>query len=316
MPDFWKKLKKPFFALAPMNDVTDTVFRQIVAQAGKPDVFFTEFANVDGYFSAGQDAVLKKLKFSPVEKPIVAQIWGLKPENYFKMGRELKKMGFAGIDINMGCPEKKVIKNGACAALMNNRDLANDIIKATQDGTCGLPVSVKTRIGFNKIITEDWLGWLLSFDLDCLTIHVRTAKEMSKTLAHWEEFGKIVKLRDQISPATIIIGNGDISTRAMGLELSQKYNLDGVMIGTGIFQNLFVFSKQQTEHSPKEMLKLLLEHAKLYEKTWGKKKNFAALKKMFKVYVNNFTGASDLRAELMRTNNYDEIENIIRQSNN
>lgn len=317
MPDFWKKLKKPFFALAPMNDVTDTVLRQIVVKAGKPDVFFTEFANVDGYFSAGQDAVLKKLKFSPIEKPIVAQIWGLKPENYFKIGAILKQMGFDGIDINLGCPEKKVIKNGACAALMNNRDLAAEIIKATQDGACGLPVSVKTRIGFNKIITEDWIGWLLSFALDCLTVHVRTAKEMSKVRAHWEEFGKITRLRDKISPATIIIGNGDITTREIGIELCQKYKLDGAMIGTGIFQNLFAFARRPPEALAKGglksiMLGYLLEHAELYEKTWGKQKNFAALKKMFKVYAAGFPGASELRAELMRCGNYKQTEEIIK----
>src|SRR3990167_849486 len=140
MPNFWKNLPKPFFALAPMDDVTDTVFRQIVAGAARPDVFFTEFANADGYCSPGKDAVLKKLKFTPREKPLVAQIWGLKPENYYKMTLDLKQMGFDGIDINMGCPEKKVIKTGACAALMNNRGLAQEIIKAVQEAATPLPV--------------------------------------------------------------------------------------------------------------------------------------------------------------------------------
>ena len=311
MPNFWKKLAKPFFVLAPMDDVTDTVFRQIVARAASPDVFFTEFANADGFCSPGRPAVEKKLKFSAVEKPLVAQIWGLKPENYFAMATEIKALGFAGIDINMGCPEKKVVKTGACAALMSNRALAEEIIKATREAAGDLPVSVKTRIGLHKIITEDWIGFLLGLNLAALTAHVRTVKEMSKAPAHWEEFGKIVELRNQISPATIIIGNGDIKTREVGIELCQKYNLDGAMIGSGIFQNLFVFAETQTKHSPAEMLGLLLEHARLYEKTWGKQKNFAALKKMFKVYAAGFPGASELRAELMGCQNYGEAQRII-----
>ena len=313
MSNFWKKLKKPFFVLAPMDDVTDTVFRQIVLKAGKPDVFFTEFANADGYYSAGQEAVAKKLKFDPKEKPLIAQIWGLKPENYFKMAKQIEKMGFSGLDINMGCPEKKVIKNGACSALVNNKSLAKELIAAAKEGAPNLPISVKCRLGFNKIQTEEWIGFLLEQNLDALTVHARTTKELSKVPAHWDEFGKITALRDKINPQTLIIGNGDIKTRAVGDDLIKKYNLDGAMIGTGIFQNLFVFNKIQIKHSPVEMLNYLLEHIRLYEKVWGKRKNFVALKKMFKVYVAGFDGASDLRSRLMLTKDYKDVEKIVEQ---
>jgi tRNA-dihydrouridine synthase len=207
------KLPKPFFVLAPMDDVTDTVFRQIVADCAPPDLFFTEFVNVDGLQSPGRKALLKKLQFTPKEQPLIAQIWGKNPENYFKTAQELIDMGFAGIDINMGCPIKDIVNNGCCCALINNRPLAVEIIKATQAGANGkLPVSVKTRLGFNEIDLS-WHKLLLEQGLDYLTIHGRTRRQMSKDENNWQAIEDIRKLRDKIAPATLIIGNGDVASR-------------------------------------------------------------------------------------------------------
>jgi tRNA-dihydrouridine synthase len=148
--------------LAPMDDVTDTVFRQIVADCAKPDLFFTEFVNVDGLQSPGREKLLHKVKFSDREKPIIAQLWGLKPENFYKTTKELIDMGFDGVDLNMGCPVKTVIKNGACAALINNRELAGEIIQATREAAGqDFPVSVKTRVGFTTV-DMGWIEFLLS----------------------------------------------------------------------------------------------------------------------------------------------------------
>jgi len=209
--NIWQQLKKPIFILAPMEDVTDTVFRQIVLSLGKPDLFFTEFTNCEALLSKGKRRVEHRLQFTSLEKPIIAQIWGTKPEQFKKVAETLVDMGFDGIDINMGCPERSVVRQGACSALIKDHALTREIIQAVKEGSGGkLPVSVKTRIGFNEIQTEEWIGFLLEQDLASLTIHGRTVKEMSAVPAHWDEIGKVTLLRDQLNSNTIIIGNGDV----------------------------------------------------------------------------------------------------------
>ena len=305
----WQTLPKPFTILAPMEEVTDTVFRQIVMRAGKPDVFFTEFCNVDGLQSKGREKVIHRLQYTKGEHPIVAQIWGNTPEHYYTTAKELVEVGFDGIDINMGCPEKDVIKSGSCIALINNRTLAAEIIDATRRGAGNLPVSVKTRIGLNTIATEDWCGWLLSQHLDALTVHGRTAKEQSDFPAHWDEIGKVVKLRDQMKLKTMIIGNGDVRDKQDAQEKAQTYGVDGVMIGRGIFENLWCFSDHQP--TQEERLYMLIEHARLWEKTWGRTKHFAIMRKFVKAYVKGWDGASELRAKLMTANSTSEMEEMI-----
>lgn len=315
--DFWLNLKKPFFCLAPMDEVTDTVFRQIVAKAGKPDVFFTEFTNVDGLQSTGRDKLLPRLKFTDIERPIVAQIFGLNPENYFKTAKQLKDMGFDGIDINMGCPEKSVVKNGSCAGLIDNPVLAKEIIEATIEGANGLPVSVKTRIGVKTIKTEEWVGFLLGFNLSAITVHGRTAKEMSKVPCHWEEIGKAVKLRDQSQVKgrnkTLIIGNGDIGSYQEGLEKVKEFGVDGIMIGRGVLKNIWIFNPEidPAEKACLDRLGLLLVHINLFQETFDSRKNFAILKKFCKAYINGFDGAAELRGELMETASLEELREKI-----
>ncbi|MEK7091046.1 MAG: tRNA-dihydrouridine synthase [Patescibacteria group bacterium] len=319
-------LKKPFLTLAPMEEVADTVFRRVVTSVAKPDVMFTEFTNVEGIVSQAMQAkqarqaiqanpVLQRLVFSETERPIVAQIWGKDPKNFYEATKLIKKLRFDGVDINMGCPEKDVVKNGCCIALINNRNLAAEIIAAVKEGARSagwrMPVSVKTRIGLDKIATEDWCGFLLEQKIDALTVHGRTAKEKSDVPAHWDEIAKAVKLRDQISPKTIIIGNGDVKNFLDAKCKLQIADVDGVMIGRGVLENMACFSPQLTTLSPKENINLLREHLERWEKTWGKTKNFAIMKKFVKAYIKGWEGAGELRARLFETNSLKEMEVIL-----
>lgn len=303
-----------------MDDVTDVVFREVVAEVAPPDVYFTEFTNVDGLQSKGREALMPRLKFTENQRPIVAQIWGKTPENYFKTAQELKGMGFDGIDINMGCPERAVVKNGCCSALIEDRELAKEIIEATVAGAGGLPVSVKTRTGLNKVVTEDWINFLLGFDLAVITLHARTAKQMSKVPADWEQIKLAVELRDRSGKDIKIIGNGDVLSREKGIERVKETGCDGVMIGRGIFKNIWVFSEESEKSdeigkSVIQRIGILLRHLELYENEWGANprgvKKFDILKKFFKIYISDFDGAAELRAKLMETKSTQEVKEII-----
>jgi len=297
-------LSAPFFILAPMDDVTDVVFRQIVADCAAPDLFFTEFVNVDGLQSPGRSRLLHKLLLGPQENNVIAQLWGLKPENYYKTTKELKEQGFAGVDINMGCPVKMVIKNGACAALIKNRPLATEIITAVQEAAGGdFPVSVKTRVGFTSV-DMSWIEFLLSKKLNMLSIHGRTAQELSKVPANWDLIGRARELRDSLSPATKIAGNGDVMNRAQGQRLVDKYGLDGIMIGRGIFHDPFAFAPNSPweQWSPQQKIELFRKHIELHLKTYkDSERRFETLRKFCKLYINGFEGAGELRAKFMET---------------
>lgn len=314
MNNFWTKLAKPILILAPMDDVTDTVFRQIVVSAARPTIFFTEFTNCDGLMSVAQEKLLPRLSFVPEERPIVAQIWGANPENYTKTARLLVKLGFDGIDINMGCPVHAIHKQGACGALIKNPELAAKIIAATKKGAGKLPVSVKTRIGFSQIETESWITHLLKQDIAALTVHGRTVKEMSKVPAHWGEIAKAVEIRNQLGVKTLIIGNGDVKSFAEAQTKASQYGLDGIMIGRGIFNNLWVFKDNYgDEYLPTqaERIDKMIEHLNLFINTYHGQKNYAIMKKFFKAYINNFDGAAELRAKLMETTSPEQVKNII-----
>lgn len=298
------------------------MFRQIVMSCAKPDVMFTEFTNVEGLLSKGREEVGKRLAHSTDEKPLIAQIWGSRPESFYEVAKLLQEMGFDGIDINMGCPERTVVKNGCCSALILNPQKAADIIKATREGAGALPVSVKTRIGFSTIQTEEWIGFLLKQRLDALTIHFRTQKEMSLVPAHWSEAEKVATLRDRIAPQTMVIGNGDVETKVQGKKLAKKYSLDGIMIGRGVFHNPYVFDEKigYESQTKEERIDLLIKHLDLFEKTWhrvhpiserGYSKSYPPLKRFFKIYISGFDGASELREKLMTTENLNEARKVL-----
>lgn len=301
MYSFWHKLSAPFTVLAPMDGVTDMVFRQMITQMGKPDVLFTEFISCDGLMSKGRKKVEQNLLFKPNEEPIAAQIWGANSKNFYKTAKYIEKLGFSGIDINMGCPHRTVIKNGACSALIKNQTLAEEIIKATKEGAGKLPVSVKTRIGFETENIDEWIGFLLQQNLAALTIHLRTVEELSKAPAHWELMPRILEMRKKIAPETTIIGNGDITSLKEINEKYKKYGCEGFMVGEGILANPWIFdkSKGKADVGVGERLEIFLRHIDLHEKTWGKKKNYANLKKFCKAYINNFPGASWYREKIM-----------------
>lgn len=351
MKDF-RDLPKPFFVLAPMDDVTDTVFRQVVADIAPPDLFFTEFVNVDGLMSSGRPNLLKKLRFVSGEGRVVAQLWGLNPDNFRAVAEQIadgtlaKELGlptgvnFFAVDLNMGCPAKSEVKNGACAALIKreNWPLAEQIIRATQMGLDGrMPLSVKTRVGFTDV-DMDWFRFLLRFDLDMLTVHGRTRKQMSKVPADWDLIGQVRAIKDELGASTLVVGNGDVLSRQQGEKLAKEHGLDGIMIGRGVFQNPFVFAKTSTEtapcppqtdhqtHPPDHLrvkplkweecgvvtkINLYRQHVELFAATWQNGQNgerpIHTLNKFCKMYIQGFDGAKELREKLMDASSAQEL---------
>lgn len=310
--NFWRDLPRPFFILAPMEDVTDVVFRHVVSEAGRPDVFFTEFTNSESYCHPdGKQSVRGRLTFTEDEQPIVAHIWGDKPEYFRQMSIGMAEEGFKGIDLNMGCPVPNVAGKGKGCGLIRRPEVAAELIQAAKAG--GLPVSVKTRLGYTNVDEwRDWLTHVLEQDIVNLSIHLRTKKEMSKVDAHWELIPEIKKLRDEIAPDTLLTINGDIPDRQTGLELAEKYGVDGVMIGRGIFQNPFAFEMEQKDHSSQELLELLRLHLDLFDKYSAvEPRAFKPLRRFFKIYVRGIRGAGELRNQLMSTESTDEVRALL-----
>jgi nifR3 family TIM-barrel protein len=319
---FWDKLKQksrrdgvPFLCLAPMADVTDTAFREMFAKYGRPDVTWTEFVSADGLASVGRKILQRDLEFIEAERPIVAQIFGSDPETIKTTVALCLELGFDGVDINMGCPADVIGKQGAGAALIKNKELAVSIVKAAQEAAGPMPVSVKTRIGYNQIEYKEWLPCLLALGLPALSLHLRTRKEMSAVPAHWELMEEIRDFVFSIAPETLLIGNGDIKTREEGMQKAKETGIDGAMIGRGVFGNPFFFSGEKTFESLAlpERFTIMLEHTRLFEKKLGDIKNFSIMKKHYKAYVNGFDGAKDLRVKLMEASNSDEIELLLNE---
>jgi tRNA-dihydrouridine synthase len=350
MKNFWQELPRPFFILAPMEAVTDVVFRHVIATAARPDVFFTEFTNASSYASEkGIHSTRGRLTFTPDEQPMVAQIWGSNPQEFEYMGHGLANMGYAGIDSNMGCPVKNVVKSGG-SYLIKQPEIASELIAAAKKS--GLPVSVKTRLGYSSIEERrDWLTHLLKQDIANLTIHLRTRKEMSKVDAHFELIPDIKKLRDEIAPQTLLTINGDIRDRVHGEALVKAYGVDGIMIGRGVFTNPFAFEqssrsstafmdnlqpesdqtpgplsdperspvyeggagKGDQKHSKNELIELLYLHLDLFDKYSQElePRRFEPLKRFFKIYIRDFPGAGELRAQLMLTKNTDSVRQLL-----
>ncbi|ALS36708.1 tRNA-dihydrouridine synthase [Enterococcus rotai] len=313
MNNFWAELPKPFFILAPMEDVTDVVFRHVVKEAGAPDVFFTEFTNSDSYCHPdGIESVRGRLVFTEDEQPMVAHIWGDKPEFFKEMSLGLAEMGFKGIDLNMGCPVPNVAGRGKGSGLILRPEVAAELIEAAKAGD--IPVSVKTRIGYAEIAEmEDWITHLLKQDIANLSVHLRTRNEMSKVDAHWDLIPQIMDIRDRIAPQTLITINGDIPDRQTGLQLAEQYGVDGIMIGRGIFKNPYAFEKEPKEHSSQDLLGLLEMQLNLQDQYAEMvPRSIVGLHRFFKIYVKGFPGASDLRVKLMGTKSTDEVREILK----
>lgn len=352
---FWEKLKKPILALAPMADVTDAAFRLLMAHKSKFNdvgeslpveyISWTEFISADGLARApeeGQKKLRKALIYGEVERPVVAQFFGSNPEYMEEAARLARELQFDGIDINMGCPDRAVEKQGAGSAMIKTPDVASAVIEAVlrgaQDERSGkkIPVSVKTRLGYNKDELDTWLPHLLQHDLAAITIHARTRKEMSKVPAHWDRLKDAVILRNKLQKKTLIIGNGDITSIKQGKELVEKTGIDGVMFGRGVFGNPWFFNEEKggsdnivlpirgkvegekvkysnAHISSQEKLQALIDHAELFDALLGDTKNFAVMKKHIKAYISGFTGAKELRERLMHTENKQEMVAILKK---
>ena len=305
--NIWQQLPKPFLILAPMEGVTDVAFRQVIAKAGRPDLFYTEFTNVSSFASEkGRHNALERLQVVESDKPIIAQIWGKNPDHFSELGHALESLGFSGVDLNFGCPDRHVNRAGGGAAMIKTPELAVECFRKVKEST-NLPVSIKTRLGFTYIDEyKTWLPTLLNEHPAALTVHLRTRKEMSKVAAHYELIPEILKLRAEISPETKLIFNGDIKDKSEALALYEKYpEIDGFMIGRGVFQNPYCF----TDHEPtrEELMELLRLHLDCYKEDLP----YEPLKHYYKIYINNFPGASDLRAKLMETPSVAEAKKIL-----
>jgi len=321
--NFWHKLKKSVFTLAPMEDVTDTVFREIVLSVSNSEylnVLFSEFMSTDGFcHEVGRPKVSHRLLVNDSERKllkeknvkIVAQIWGKDPEKFFKATKAIcEEYDFDGIDVNMGCPVKKIVKQGGCSALIGQPELAKEIILATKEAS-DIPVSVKTRIGLSKVVTEEWISHLLDTNPAVITVHGRIQKQQSEGEADWNEVAKAVKLRNERGSDTLIHGNGDVLSLEDGFQRAEKYGVEGIMIGRGIFRNPWFFNSEQNEKTPAERLMLLWNHSSLFVRTWGEGKNFAILKRFFKIYTTGFYGAAQIRAKLMECNSLEDVRKVI-----
>lgn len=326
---FWQKIideklskGETISVVAPMADVTDIAFRTMIAKYSKPhgpDVMWTEFVSANGLNSPGREILKRDLEYTEIERPIVAQLFTSTPENMKKAAALCRELGFDGIDINMGCPDKGIEKQGAGAAHMKDWRNAQKVIRAAQEGAGTIPVSVKTRIGFNKVEFMEWLPKILECNIPVLTVHLRTRKEMSKVPAHWELMGEVVKLvREMTGPleqgGTIILGNGDITSVQEGKEKAKESGANGVMVGRGIFGTPWFFNEEVFEKGKtiEERLSILVEHTKLFEEKLCDFKNFAIMKKHYKAYVHGFDGAKELRAELMECANAKDVEEKVR----
>lgn len=349
MAYFWKKLNRPFFCLAPMADVTDAAFRRVIAKYGKPDVTWTEFVSADGLcHPKGRESLLADLKYTEAERPIVVQLFSSRPDNMRAAAKMCAELGFDGIDINMGCPDRAIEKQGCGSAMIKTPDKAVEIIRAAKDGIKesgrDIPLSVKTRVGYNKEIIDEWIPVLLNENIQALTIHARTRKDLSQVPANWDYVTRVVALRDKFAPDTVIIGNGDVVDMDDGLEKARKTGCDGIMIGRALFGNPWIFNKDvsikkrgnwrqnfflrllpnawsksimgDSRYTVSDIpladkLAVMIEHTDLFTELLGGVKNFAVMKKHYKAYSNGFPGAKDLRIRLMESRDAAEVRRIV-----
>jgi len=315
MNNFWQKLNKPIIASAPMSGVTDAAFRLILAEHGKPDVMFTEFISCDGLCSDGKEKLLLQLKYDKSEKPIVVQLFGSKPDNFYTSAKLCKELGFDGIDINMGCPDKSVIKQLSGSHLIREPELASEIIEATKKGAGDLPVSVKTRLGYTEIEeSTEWITHLLNQSIATLSIHGRTKKQGYVGEVNWKKIKEAKELALEISSETLVIGNGNVLSIAEAELIAKDNGLDGIMIGREMLLDPLVFNRKRSikDLILEERIDLLLKHSKIFVKMYEGEKNFSELKKFFKTYIADFEGAKELRIEMMKINNLIELKNILK----
>lgn len=346
---FWSQHESPILGLSPMDGVTDHPFRQIQKKYGRPSVVYTEFTSVEGVCH-GADRLLNDFLFDESQRPIVAQIYGTTPDYFRQTAILLCELGFDGIDINMGCPAKNVAHSGAGAALIQNPELAQSIIAAVKTGVHQwqqgvsfpdnlpditnkiwsqvesrhqqlpskyqekqeVPVSVKTRIGYDSVVVKDWIKFLLEQDVSAIALHGRTLKQQYGGQASWEHIGEAAQIAN--STNTLILGNGDIKSYQDALEKIKDYQLDGVLIGRGAMGNPYVFTEPETVR-PATIFEIAVEHTQLYEATFhnSPKYHFLPMRKHLGWYVKDIPYASQVRIELFQTESSQEVAAVLQK---
>ena len=356
---FWKNfldLDRPFIGLSPMDGITDAPFRAITAKYGRPDLTFTEFIAVEALIRGVQKS-FEDLRFTELERPIVAQLYGKDPELFYSCAQIIAELGFDGVDINMGCPAKTVEARGAGAGLMKTPDLAVEIIEAVEDGLAGwvkngieydkwpeeikfakvkrffserkksegennkqrnknremIPISVKTRIGYDKPMLDEWFGPLSKTNVKAFSIHGRTFKQKYSGRADWDVISEASKYIKNINKDAIVIGNGDISSYKEGIDMAKKYNVDGVLIGRKSIGNPWVVRRDgQVKVGAKtsELFDVMLEHSKLHYELKGPRA-FVQMRRTLAEYIKEIPNAAQIRSELVRVNNPQEVEQIL-----
>ena len=356
--DFWQSLPRPIIALSPMDGVTDAAFRFITAKHGRPDIHFTEFTNVEG-LARNACLMLEDFRYSEIERPVVAQIYGSEVESFYKIAIVCAELGFDGIDINMGCPAKKVAARGCGAGLIRNPPLAKQIIRSVKQGVrdwCEgksvedlgfkqkmfrsiaemrggrehprrlIPVSVKTRIGYDSVTIEDWVQHLLEEEPVCISIHGRTLKQMYTGHADWEAIARAAEIIHQTP--TLVLGNGDITDLRGMVDNLQKSQVDGVLLGRGAMGNPWIFSHkeevrrlvkagtpwqgEEPQVGMETRFEVLMEHARHFEKVRGSGR-FPGMRKHFGWYCKGMPGAADLRNRMCQTRSSEEVAQIIQE---
>jgi tRNA-dihydrouridine synthase B len=344
---FWQNLAKPIIGLSPMDGVTDHPSRFIIKKYGNPDLIYTEFTSVEGVCHKAKQ-LLQDFLYDETQRPIIAQIYGTTPEFFRQTAVVLCQLGFDGIDINMGCPAKNVAHSGAGAALIKTPQLAQEIIRQTKAGVTDwlngmsakncpdisaeireevekrhqalpekyqqrrqLPVSVKTRIGYDAPIIHEWIPYLLEMDLAAIAIHGRTLKQQYGGQAIWEEISKAAELIHKTN--TLALGNGDITSLEDALEKVHTYKTDGALLGRVTMGDPTIFGKAEPENQNKNILAIAIEHAQLYEKTYqhNEKYTFLPMRKHLGWYIHDIPGASQIRQEIYRSNNSEEFQQIL-----
>jgi nifR3 family TIM-barrel protein len=363
--NFWQTLPQPMIGLAPMDGVTDAAFRLIVAQEGRADVSFTEFTNV-GDICRGPDRMLSSLLYHECERPVVAQLYGKDPDLFYQAAHIVCQLGFDGLDINMGCPSKNVASSGSGAGLIRTPDVAHAILRAARQGVTDwangqtlldagikraradviaamnvnragasdiprrmLPVSVKTRLGYDSVIVEQWISHLLEERPAAITVHGRTLEQMYRGEADWNAIGRAVQLAK--GTGTWLLGNGDLRSMDDVVTRIRETGAHGVLVGRGALGSPWFFrtkdaarvlaraygeekaesaSSLSVEADLTKRLGVMIEHARQFETTFGVA-HFPRMRKHLGWYCKGFPHAASLRASMVRASSVLDVQRIL-----
>lgn len=333
---FWNDLikrGKPIVGLSPMDGVTDAAMRYMTAKYGHPDVMFTEFVSVDALHYASAERRERLLKtfmraqdVAPLQnRPYeIAQVFGHTPELFVEAATLVERLGFDGIDINMGCPAHKVEELGSGAGLIRTPKIAQEIVRVVK-GATKLPVSVKTRIGVDHDVAEEWMETLMEVEPAMISLHGRTLRQLYQGTADWETIARAARVVHEHGGQ--ILGNGDIASVADGLARVEQYEVDGFLIGRAAEGNPAIFKSQISndkfsnwEQLRKQKLEWIREHARIFEKInkptvqqTNDNRWFLPVRKHLAWYAHGFPGAVELRAKLVQANSVEEVEKIVKE---